>query len=138
MGVMLGSRLKQLWFTVIEIPDRKQLFVCILVLGWSKKKRKRKVIWYKTCFYFTLPVNSEIEDGDQILFVSQAESSATGLVQRPLAAAPAPSRKTPNEWLPQNMTSKLFVPKTAEMDEGFLIFDKLKGATSMFLFESFF
>jgi hypothetical protein len=85
----------------------------------------------------TLPFHSEIEDGDQILFVSQAEASATGLVQRPLVAAPAPSRKMPNEWLPQNMTSKLFVPKTAEMDEGFLIFDKLKGTTSMFFVCSF-
>jgi len=97
--------------------------------------KAKKVIWYASIlFYSMLPFNSEIEDGDQILFVSQAESSATGLVQRPLAAAPAPARKMPNEWLPQNMTSKLFVPKTAEMDEGFLIFDKLKGATSMFLF----
>ena len=88
--------------------------------------------------YFHISVqNSEIEDGDQILFVSQAELSATDLIQRPLAAAPAPSRKMANEWLPQNMTSKLFVPKTAEMDEGFLIFDKLKGASGMFVFISF-
>ncbi len=96
-------------------------------------------MWYSASvlFYSILPFNSEIEDGNQILFVSQAEASATGLVQRPLAAAPAPSRKMPNELLPQNMTSKLFVPKTAEMDEGFLIFDKLKGATSMFLFFPF-
>lgn len=54
-----------------------------------------------------------------------------GCAHRPLAVAPAPSRKPVTDWVPQNMTSKLFVPKTAEMNEGFLIFDKLNGATGM-------
>ena len=44
-----------------------------------------------------------------------------------------PTRNVGNDGLPQNMTSKLFVPKTADMDEGFLTFDKLNGATGTYI-----
>uniref|UniRef100_A0A0N8B4K9 Hypoxia-inducible factor 1-alpha n=1 Tax=Daphnia magna TaxID=35525 RepID=A0A0N8B4K9_9CRUS len=92
-----------------------------LVYG-NRDSRPQAVVCVHTCL-------SEIEDGDQILFASQAESSPISLAHRPLAAAPGPSRKPPTDWVPQNMTSKLFVPKTAEMNEGFLIFDKQNRVT---------
>ena len=57
--------------------------------------------------------------------------STNTLVQHPLAAAPLPTRKGVCDRTPQNMTSKLFVPKTADMDEGFLFFDKINGTTGM-------
>ncbi|XP_057377144.1 hypoxia-inducible factor 1-alpha-like isoform X2 [Daphnia carinata] len=92
-----------------------------LVYG-NRDSRPQAVVCVHTCL-------SEIEDGDQILFANQAETSTISLAHRPLVAAPGPSRKPPTDWVPQNMTSKLFVPKTAEMNEGFLIFDKQNGAT---------
>lgn len=74
---------------------------------------------------------SEIEDGEETLFINQTQTRDTCFsVQRPTTTVVA-SLKSRSEVLekPQNMTSKLFVPKTSDMDEGFLIFDKVNGPT---------
>lgn len=109
--------------------SRPQAVVCVHTCLRYHFHTHRRVVW--KCLLTLLLSRSEIEDGEQILFVSQAEASANTLVQRPLAAAPMPTRKIVSERPPQNMTSKLFVPKTADMDERFLFFDKVNGTTGM-------
>ena len=77
---MLGCRLKQPWcLFLIDISDRKQLCAFILVWG-GYIDHIQFVQQHPFCFltYLIHLFDSNIEEGDQILFFGQAQSSADG------------------------------------------------------------
>ena len=61
-------------------------------------------------------LNSEVEDEDQALCTMQTEAMKDDSKKTSVAMAK-----------PQTITSKLFVPRTAEMDSGFLGFSDAKS-----------
>lgn len=71
---------------------------------------------------FSLPIwrCSGIEEQDEILSASQALALGHDAVNPVSATAPV-RKDIPSERVPQKMTAKLFVNKTPEMNEGFLM-----------------